>query len=320
MEDDNYYVVHGWMVNQLELKGTDLLIYAIIYGFSQDGRSRFDGSLSYLQKSVHASRPTVVSSLAGLVDRKLIIKYTRTVNRVRLTSYRVNRSEGWLKNLTRGSKKTLPNNKNINIRAKEFWDDVLEVGSQKGYDRAMLREFFEYWREPNRSKTKMKCELQQTFQIAGRLATWARNQKQFGPRNKRVTSQPDQRQPEDIIKARLNGSYVQLMTDNYLAASKLSKLNKETPGQLAAELCELYGWIVNRRPPDALKRTAASWQIKTADGLIGEYIKWLQESDWITGGYSEKIFSPGYENKMFNRFLEEFKQRIGLDPLTGRYV
>ena len=43
--DDNYYQVSGWMLNRLHLKGTELQIYAIIYGFSQDGESKITGSL-----------------------------------------------------------------------------------------------------------------------------------------------------------------------------------------------------------------------------------------------------------------------------------
>lgn len=32
---DNYFAVQGWMVTELKLKGNALMLYAIIYGFSQ---------------------------------------------------------------------------------------------------------------------------------------------------------------------------------------------------------------------------------------------------------------------------------------------
>ena len=41
----------------------------------------------------------------------------------------------------------------------------------------MVRDFFNYWSELNKSETKMKFELQTTFQISNRLATWAKNEK-----------------------------------------------------------------------------------------------------------------------------------------------
>ena len=33
ISSDNYVVVQGWMCNELDLKGNDLLVFALIYGF-----------------------------------------------------------------------------------------------------------------------------------------------------------------------------------------------------------------------------------------------------------------------------------------------
>jgi uncharacterized protein YdaU (DUF1376 family) len=41
------------------------------------------------------------------------------------------------------------------------------------YPKQMLRKFYDYWTELNKSGTKMRFELQQTFEISKRLATWA---------------------------------------------------------------------------------------------------------------------------------------------------
>ena len=35
VREDNYFAVQGWMVTELKLKGNALMLYAIIYGFSQ---------------------------------------------------------------------------------------------------------------------------------------------------------------------------------------------------------------------------------------------------------------------------------------------
>ncbi len=45
------------------------------------------------------------------------------------------------------------------------------------YTIEMVKDFFNYWSELNKPETKMKCELQTTFQIPNRLATWAKNEK-----------------------------------------------------------------------------------------------------------------------------------------------
>lgn len=47
------------------------------------------------------------------------------------------------------------------------------------YGREMLKQFNRYWTEPNKSKTKMKFELEKTWSLAGRLANWSENQSKF---------------------------------------------------------------------------------------------------------------------------------------------
>ena len=69
MKDINYFTIHGWMTIRLGLKGIERELFAILYGFSQDGESYFTGSLSYLQKWVIASRPTVIKTLKTLVKK-----------------------------------------------------------------------------------------------------------------------------------------------------------------------------------------------------------------------------------------------------------
>jgi len=55
----------------------------------------------------------------------------------------------------------------------EFKIEVWKSGQEK-YDNSMLAEFFEYWIEPD-DKGKMRFQLQKTWSVSGRLATWNRN-------------------------------------------------------------------------------------------------------------------------------------------------
>jgi hypothetical protein len=77
------------------------------------------------------------------------------------------------------SNTTSINNTSINInisnRRKDF---VLNVMSFD-YDKNILNSFVDYWTEPNKSKTKMKFELQQTWSTNLRLKNWAKNQKKW---------------------------------------------------------------------------------------------------------------------------------------------
>ena len=128
IRDENYFQVTGWMLNRLHLKGVMLEIFAIIYGFSQDGESEFTGSIQYLSDFTGTSRPTVIKALKGLTDLEYIIKTEQVINGVQFNKYKVNLQvvkklyhqsketlQGGSENsLQGGSKETLPNNKSFN--------------------------------------------------------------------------------------------------------------------------------------------------------------------------------------------------------------
>lgn len=75
VREDNYFAVQGWMVTELKLKGNALMLYAIIYGFSQTTNTAFTGSVDYLCEWLGGvSRPTVINTLDNLVKQGLLTK------------------------------------------------------------------------------------------------------------------------------------------------------------------------------------------------------------------------------------------------------
>lgn len=88
VRDDNFVVEHGWMVNRLQLKGNDLRVYAIIYGFSQTGGQEFTGNLQYLADWVNGTKQGVQKNLKVLLDRGLIKKREYFTNGVKQCAYR----------------------------------------------------------------------------------------------------------------------------------------------------------------------------------------------------------------------------------------
>ena len=97
----NFYVVQGWMVSDLGLKGNELAVYAIIYGFSQADGEWFSGSLNYLTDWTNLSKQSIINVLKSLVKNDLIEKREQIIHGVKFCSYRS-------KKLTGGSQKTLP--------------------------------------------------------------------------------------------------------------------------------------------------------------------------------------------------------------------
>lgn len=119
---DNYITIQGWMVTELGLKGNELLIYAIIYGFSQAENHVFHGSLQYLSLWTNSSKQGVLKSLKSLEQRGLIIKKDKFINNVKFCEYHTTKfnevlnkvEQGDKQSLTGGIKQSLPNNINNN--------------------------------------------------------------------------------------------------------------------------------------------------------------------------------------------------------------
>lgn len=87
-------------------------------------------------------------------------------------------------------------------RQQAFYDTLRTYVGQ--YPADILRNFYDYWSEPNRSQTKMRMEMEKTWDVGRRLAYWYRREqeKSYG-----TTSRPDtaEKRAEDVasIIARL---------------------------------------------------------------------------------------------------------------------
>lgn len=77
-----------------------------------------------------------------------------------------------------------PKKRNLDTVSNKF---LIEVSAFKElYSVEMLEAFIDYWTEPNKSKTKLRYELQKTFDIARRLKTWSKNESKFGTKKNNV--------------------------------------------------------------------------------------------------------------------------------------
>lgn len=74
MKNENYITIQGWMVNELNLKGNELIVYALIYGFSQDEESTFNGSYEYISNSLNITRRATISLIEKLEKNRLVKK------------------------------------------------------------------------------------------------------------------------------------------------------------------------------------------------------------------------------------------------------
>lgn len=87
VKNENYVVIQGFMVNEMKLKGNELLVYAIIYGFSQEEGQVFSGSLQYLADWTNSTKQGVTKNLKSLVEKGYIAKNDKYINGVKFCEY-----------------------------------------------------------------------------------------------------------------------------------------------------------------------------------------------------------------------------------------
>lgn len=136
---ENFITIQGFMITDLKLKGNELIIYAVIYGFSQAENQTFSGSLQYLMDWANVTKQSVINSLKSLIEKGFIEKTEKVINGVKFCEYSaVKQSEevvknfdypsknynggsqksltGVVKNFDGGSQKIRPNNIEDNIK------------------------------------------------------------------------------------------------------------------------------------------------------------------------------------------------------------
>ena len=175
INDENYYQVSGWMINRLGLKGTELQVFAIIYGFSQDGESWFTGSLGYLEDWTGATKPTVIKALKELVGKEFIIKESTELNNMTFNKYKANlphvKNFTTSKEILRGSKESLLNNNiynNTNIVSK---DTILDTGSTQNTPKPTQSSGKLFTSSRNTSKNSLEARTNRFITACQREAT-----------------------------------------------------------------------------------------------------------------------------------------------------
>jgi predicted transcriptional regulator len=177
IREDNYIMIQGWMVTELELKGNELLIFAIIHGFSQDGETRFTGGLQYLAEWTNSTKQGVSKNLKSLVNKGYIAKEEKIINGVKFCEYYATKFNGVLnkvewgmqqsltpikQSLTGGIKQSLTNNKdniinkNINNISNKDNKDYYPL-DQKLND--TFKDFIEYRKKMRKPMTPRAIKL-----------------------------------------------------------------------------------------------------------------------------------------------------------------
>lgn len=214
---DNYIVIQGFMITDLALSGNELVLYALIHGFSQDGVSHFHGSLAYIATALNVTKANAKKILDRLVEKNLLRKREIVKNGVKYCDYKTTLFDESLQNDNKGGAEsatgctlfdngggieTIPNNivHNDTIKKEQSTEEIIAEKRTKlraicdqfipKYGKAMVDSFVEYWGEANGKRLRWEVKKAESgaFEFSKRIANWA--SKDYNQPKQVVTPQP----------------------------------------------------------------------------------------------------------------------------------
>lgn len=179
-----YIVIQDWMISDLQLKGNELLTYALIYGFSQDGESEFKGSLKYISEFLGVSKRTAQRSIENLVDRGIVEKRVEEISGVKFNRYMAHEkadtpidkmTTGYRQNDHGGIDKMTTNNTNIYNTNNNTSNNTKDKDTLARYfeDEELNNKFLEFLsmrkkiRKPVRTDRALKALLKKLHELSG---------------------------------------------------------------------------------------------------------------------------------------------------------
>lgn len=94
MNAENYIVMQGWMIAELGLSGKELVLYALIYGYSQGDGGGFCGGIKYMAEWLGSTKRTVMTTLTTLESKGFITKFEEPRNGIKFCRYVANFTSG----------------------------------------------------------------------------------------------------------------------------------------------------------------------------------------------------------------------------------
>lgn len=289
MEKEYYIHIQWWMAQRLKLSGNELLTYAIVYGFSQDGESAFLGSSKYVSYALRVSRPTAIKALDSLTSKGLIIKTQEKINDVVFNRYKANLQVikdfdrpykeslqgGSKESLQGGYKETLHSNKYKELNNKELNKESKKEESNNTKNQQV----------ENEELNHLKKEIEQLKAENEKLKTKKeKSKKQTKSYDEQIAEYTGNEELQEALKAFIQmRSFIKKPLTEYglkLLLNKLSKIGKTDAERIA---------IVNRS-------VEHNWQ-----GFFG--IK--EESSYQKSVQPEKKYDQnGYESE--EEFMKMF--------------
>lgn len=105
------------------------------------------------------------------------------------------------KKVAQKKEKIAPKEKDIAEREQEF--RLAASIYNATYGEQLVKEFCDYWTEPTTGGKKLRWEMQKTWDLKRRLATWYSNEQKFYGNRRGTAQQPQQKRPQDMTDEEL---------------------------------------------------------------------------------------------------------------------
>ncbi len=186
-----YITIQQEMRDELGLKGNELLVFAFINGYSQEGQGCYYGSLANLQRVCGiASRQTATDVLKALIAKGYISKTEHVINGVKVISYSVCPKIGQVvQKMDNGCPKSGHNNK------EDIYINSLSINGRGRFQKPTIEEIRQYCLEKS---LDVDAEHFYNFYeskgwVVGKspmknwraaVCTWSRREKEISPRKR----------------------------------------------------------------------------------------------------------------------------------------
>ena len=127
-------------------------------------------------------------AMANATEKNGRVEYSKVNTKEILSSESIKKAESLEARKAEQRKKLIAAKAATSKRQKEFYNSLRPYVERYGKD--MIRAFYDYWTEPNRSGSKMKFELQRTWDLALRLGTWANREPIYGKTKETIQAGP----------------------------------------------------------------------------------------------------------------------------------
>jgi len=89
--EETFVNTRGWMISKLGLYDCrELMLFALIFGFSQDNETEFKGSKKFINKWLRTSKPTIIEKTRKLIEYGYIIKRQEEYNGMWFNRFSIN--------------------------------------------------------------------------------------------------------------------------------------------------------------------------------------------------------------------------------------